>query len=546
MAPGHVPAWKRLGLKLKNAPGESTASQTSVGVVSTTIPTVQGEKKRKEPPSSSGGSKVSNQTPKKKIKFDQEDSSGTLQGDDSPVTTAKQTQTPTPKKKRKSVSFSNDTKDEDGGKDAEDLLDGATLSSAPQASPKATGQAREELAQNTPLDAAELAHVNESKKKKKKKSKSTTEPQTKFKSSSPTTEDPNHIPAYLEYLTMHHTNRSKWKFNKAKQSQIIKKSLDIEKIPTSYDEALREYFMALEGQRAAQRLHSESERVIKEDDKVLEVERASDTALKETQAPKDAEKKKKKLVSSPAEENKTEKDTAREAYMREMYEQALVRAKKQIHEGELAREESELIEDPTWRKRFFRRKRAELLFWATDKKFSTEEFQPKPGKIEYEEKVRNTSNVGVPNNMNAGRQAMIDANTYTNPSLPISPAPARPAQVRPLPVKSAPVKIVDSTQAKRKRKRKRRSDMPDDDTSSDESSSSSSGSDSEDSDKGLNVAEKKLAQAFGVAAPAAKATSTTKKPSSKEENKQPDETSVSGSSSSDDTSSEENSDSSDD
>ncbi|EON63343.1 hypothetical protein W97_02570 [Coniosporium apollinis CBS 100218] len=72
-------------------------------------------------------------------------------------------------------------------------------------------------------------------------------------------------PQYLEYLTHYHTNRDTWKFNKAKQTDLLKHLFNIYRIPSQYDDALIAYISGLQGQAARQRLRETATAVIAED-----------------------------------------------------------------------------------------------------------------------------------------------------------------------------------------------------------------------------------------------------------------------------------------
>ncbi|KAJ9643540.1 hypothetical protein H2201_005248 [Coniosporium apollinis] len=72
-------------------------------------------------------------------------------------------------------------------------------------------------------------------------------------------------PQYIEYLTLYHTSRSTWKFNKAKQTDLLKNLFNIYRIPSQYDDALIAYISGLQGQAARQRLRETATAVIAED-----------------------------------------------------------------------------------------------------------------------------------------------------------------------------------------------------------------------------------------------------------------------------------------
>ncbi|KAF2871620.1 hypothetical protein BDV95DRAFT_572424 [Massariosphaeria phaeospora] len=59
---------------------------------------------------------------------------------------------------------------------------------------------------------------------------------------------------YLAYLSQYHTNRSLWKFNKAKQNDVLDNALNIFRIPEQYTDALLEYIRGLKGEGVVGRL----------------------------------------------------------------------------------------------------------------------------------------------------------------------------------------------------------------------------------------------------------------------------------------------------
>lgn len=76
--------------------------------------------------------------------------------------------------------------------------------------------------------------------------------------------DPSETPAYIDYLEQFHTDKSNWKFNKAKQNDVLKHALDINLIPPQHTEALVSYLSGLQGVAAAKRLFDSAAEVLKE------------------------------------------------------------------------------------------------------------------------------------------------------------------------------------------------------------------------------------------------------------------------------------------
>ena len=59
---------------------------------------------------------------------------------------------------------------------------------------------------------------------------------------------------YVSYLTQYFTDRDHWKFNKAKQNDVLDNALNIFRIPEEHSDALLEYISGLEGAAVIERL----------------------------------------------------------------------------------------------------------------------------------------------------------------------------------------------------------------------------------------------------------------------------------------------------
>ena len=59
---------------------------------------------------------------------------------------------------------------------------------------------------------------------------------------------------YIAYLTQYHNDRENWKFNKAKQNDVVDNALNIFRIPIEHSEALTTYVAGLQGAGVIQRL----------------------------------------------------------------------------------------------------------------------------------------------------------------------------------------------------------------------------------------------------------------------------------------------------
>jgi hypothetical protein len=83
---------------------------------------------------------------------------------------------------------------------------------------------------------------------------------------------------YLSYLTQYHTDRPHWKFNKAKQNDVVDNALNIFRVPKKYSEALLEYVQGLKGAGVIERLREKCQSTLKE----LDEEEAKEAARGDT------------------------------------------------------------------------------------------------------------------------------------------------------------------------------------------------------------------------------------------------------------------------
>ncbi|KAK3296710.1 uncharacterized protein B0H64DRAFT_390121 [Chaetomium fimeti] len=187
----HVPAWKRLGLKLKG-PSSGEAIPSSAGPNSRVKPSAQTPNahqtrangspasalKRKLPTSASTSNAVNAQTPNKKPRRENQSAA----------------EPETPSSLRKSVSFADDTKD----------------------------------------SAKEKAGPKKAKSKKAKKASNATKSDFSLEPS-------------LSYIRQWHTARDSWKFNKNHQTLLIKYLFDEDKVPSADIPIFYQYIRDLKG-----------------------------------------------------------------------------------------------------------------------------------------------------------------------------------------------------------------------------------------------------------------------------------------------------------
>lgn len=440
----HIPAWKRIGLKLKNAKDEPSPISNPIAAH---VP--EPSKKRKvvdggHPEKHAKKTKKSDSKPPDTSLVDggsdqKYDLSAVVTHDQSHYSLEPKSTTVLPKvptiAKRKSVTFAPEAKTADGDstKDLYDRWLASQKNTDAEFDPTTTPPA---LKIHSPipkpqtslkiLPSREAINVQKKKKKKKKKrktkSKSTTlKPEQSLTSSSqpqPTgppekaAETQPH-PALL-YLTEHHTSPSTWKFSKNHQKYLLKNLFSLDRVPSSYESALQAYLLGLKGTSARQSLRETALRIREEDNMWL-----SDFIAQGRGPEWEAERR------------------------REQYERAWKREKDRFEEMEDLREWEEGKEEFEWKAQ--KRRRAEQVLGAI-------------GEVETQ-----LANGGVKTFLTAGNTGTPGARKHKGEVSADGGGPMVPAK------------------KKKKRTRKRRTTgVPDDEDSSSSSSSSSSDSDSED------------------------------------------------------------------
>ncbi|KAI4156169.1 MAG: hypothetical protein LQ340_000475 [Diploschistes diacapsis] len=275
LSSSYVPAWRRLGLKLKREEeGTQTPDGQPIPHLESTEPAA---KKRKLSPSpstnnvapnrasSAGGSHGAKKAEGSKAR--DIPTTPTKPGADGPAPTqAPRGEAGAGSSRRKSVSFAADTKREDG--------DSKRLAREAQASMLA----REGGVERADVEAAgeqlegifaglhEEAPAKEKQKKKKEKKEKERKGKAKRDQQGGGNELENDAAkkkreAVLQYLAAHHAHPSTWKFNKNLQTGLLKSAFDTAKIPPSYDDALRGYVAGLQGGRLREKLHDEAREI---------------------------------------------------------------------------------------------------------------------------------------------------------------------------------------------------------------------------------------------------------------------------------------------
>ncbi|KAI4257327.1 MAG: hypothetical protein LQ352_001677 [Teloschistes flavicans] len=292
---GHIPAWRRLGLKLKYAP-ESAAPLPEAP---SPAPALHSKRKLTDEENGIELDHAALKPTKKSKKLHGRTQTAT-NGTPNPEPPVPLAEVAPSKSKghRKSVSFAPETKTEDG-ESAKDLYKSWLISqkrSDPSFDPSTYKQdaltlitprsivapSKPNGASITSIPASTEVKQPARKKKKKKtryKSKSTLTDASSTPSSTTTIKpfpsqfpkstppDPNH-PA-LTYLTLHHNSRHDWKFSKSRDSYILRHIFSLHHIPASYDPALQDYVKGCESSTTKQRLRARAREIRCEDEQWL-------------------------------------------------------------------------------------------------------------------------------------------------------------------------------------------------------------------------------------------------------------------------------------
>ncbi|MCJ1475118.1 hypothetical protein MMC13_003778 [Lambiella insularis] len=469
----HVPAWKKLGLKLKYAkdtPDPSiTQSDHSEGANG-------GTKKRKTNMSVNElGAVATDPRQAKKAKKLKNipglTSSLTRSSIPQPLTTITQQRTAVPAPshsptKRKSVSFTPETKATDG-EGAKRLYAAWLAQQGADFDPTTAPQALRHITppQITAAPSIELSTSSAAKKLKVSKAGKPPQPKAKITATKAASDSP--ILPTLQYLQSYHTSRDTWKFNKSKQNQLLKHAFNVHKIPPQYDDALKAYMEGLQSSSARKRVREEAEEIIKQDEQID----------REASADKDAPPSSDDDSHTPNLETEAERDARRAAKYarraseprnRQNYRHALQHYTHTLRGEIFAEEEREQALDPAWKARLLLRKRAELMLWSTD-----------------DDNAAGPAAAAESHGLVTRRGAEWEV----RPGLVLTGAIERDERATAKRQKGDGGVVV-----KRKRKRKRRTGLPDDDSSSSESDLSSDSGEEHVRQKKAAERAKKLAR----------------------------------------------------
>ncbi|MCJ1450754.1 hypothetical protein MMC28_001088 [Mycoblastus sanguinarius] len=462
--PKHVPAWKKLGLKLKFAEEEpENTSGRHTGIAN--------GKKRKALDDTGASTRATTEhrhsKKPKKTESNGDKSTVSVNGNSTPAIedTEQQSSPPkdpsTPSTKRKSVSFTPETKTQDGDsvKQLYRTWVASQVAKNPSFNPLTASPALKSVTPATfasPETSSSFIPTSAPsptpKKTEVKKAKSKTKPKS---SQYPSTSDPSQPSPAVSYLQTHHTDLEHWKFSKPHQNHLLKHLFSLSHLPSFCDSALLSYFKGLQGS-ARSRVRQEALAIREEDAKWL----ASDS-------------------SDDKERMENETNAQCLARRRRDYEAAVSHIKEVLQSKEDAREErdwSSLGDEEEWEERLSRRRRAEVVLWGVgDVESVVEDAFALP-------KEAVSGNSGSANGGWAGGAKAPTKIVFGDDGI---------AQIQQAAgmngLKRGAVAI--SQEGKRKRKRRRTTAVPDDESSSSESSSDSSSEESEEEEKRVEGAQ---------------------------------------------------------
>jgi WKF domain len=222
-APTHIPAWKRLGLKLKSQGTSDPVSESSVSIESF--------KRKIESALDEGPAKKTKKT--------------------SPSPTAPVTPVLSHKK---SVTFTPETKVDDG--DSIKQLFNSWVAEQKSQDPSFQLQ-NSQPAFETPEPSKVVEQVDTTLDEKERRAKRVKKPK-QGKDNKQNSKNPSNsskifkptIPSsrpYLQYLRQYHESRETWKFNKNHQSHLLKHVFDIDIIPSDHAHLIFPYVRGLQG-----------------------------------------------------------------------------------------------------------------------------------------------------------------------------------------------------------------------------------------------------------------------------------------------------------
>jgi hypothetical protein len=289
----HVPAWKKIGLKLKYAKETADDTPTVSATTETNGDSHAGVKRSRDEDAEQENPSKRNKT--RELRLESPAPRSILSGSQSP------TKTPANKK---AVSFSAETKAEDG-ETGQNYFKAWAAGNQPHTPPKPsteiivpeTPESAEKPATDSP---AETKASKKASKREKKAEQAAAQPQDvegmpslqerreskaakkaakqerkaiEAQSQLPATSSPASSAAvtatappsaYVDFLHQFHHDRPNWKFNKSKENHLLKNVWSMYRVPAQYTEALVSYVAGLQGAGARTRLVEGADEVLRD------------------------------------------------------------------------------------------------------------------------------------------------------------------------------------------------------------------------------------------------------------------------------------------
>jgi WKF domain len=262
-----IPAWKRIGLKLANE--SESKKRKSVDIGSTSPPTAE--------TNGAVHDSISSFNKKRKRSNDETVSTppSSLKSSHGPEMRRQSSIEPSPQvKRKKSVTFTPDTKKEDGDS-AQKLYQEWSFSQmggeeefTPEEATEFQTTKSHPANAEAPLNPNQWPTIAQKEKKKNKKEKKVKESKSdKGEEAQPSEKaagnDPSTTAPYVNYLVQFHAARDNWKFNKNLQTLLIKHAFDI---PSEHHKAFLAYVCGLKGDSIRTFLQTAAAVAIKETD----------------------------------------------------------------------------------------------------------------------------------------------------------------------------------------------------------------------------------------------------------------------------------------
>ncbi|EKG12337.1 hypothetical protein MPH_10454 [Macrophomina phaseolina MS6] len=283
-----VPAWKKLGLKLKYANDETPSADAPIPDPTSAskkrsrdephvagsganqsddkpseTPSKRSKKRKLEQAGAAGEIEQSGSTPDKAPKRDKKEKKDkkreqksadktalpdrTTAAPENPGSQEKAAALSTPVrtlKRKKSVSFTPDTKKSDGDS-GQQLFKAWAKGQTASSSEDSIVPSTESSAIEDDEPADEPSNISKKDLKKAKK-----EQRNAARVATQSTKEDKGLPPYVTYLDQYHSDRDGWKFNKKHQVDLLKNLFNLYRVPASYDPAVEAYIAGLKGANA--------------------------------------------------------------------------------------------------------------------------------------------------------------------------------------------------------------------------------------------------------------------------------------------------------